>query len=189
MAKSLPAKIAKQVKLTVYKKADEHGYGSRTRVDNGAFLDALVDDPEVGGVLKEYKAKENIRTYIKDAILNAYAKKRKRELLSAKTATDTVKTVFGVEVNDIQKEQGVTVCQSNDNRFFVVSEGTVLKWETSLRKALELIAREPGLIMDGMTPAICLQLADISASITDGDKKHITTALDAIFVKARFCSG
>jgi hypothetical protein len=186
MAKALPTKIASQVKQAVYKKADAHGYGSRTRADNSAFLDALVDAPEVGGILKEYIAKENIRTYVKDAILHAYAQQRKRELLSAKTATDTVKTVFGIEAEDIQEEQGVTVCRSANNGIFVVSEGTVLKWETALRKALELIAREPGIIVGGATPSICLQLADISKSLTDGDKKLITTALAAVYVKARF---
>lgn len=172
----------------MFNKADAQVYGARTRADNSAFLDALVEAPEVGGILKDYIAKENIRTYIKDAILNAYAKKRKRELLAEKTAADTVKTIFEVEAEDIYKEQGVTVCRSEDGRIFVVSEGTLLKWETALRKALELIARKQSLILNGVTPSICLQLADISASITDGDKKHITTALAAISVKARICS-
>jgi hypothetical protein len=44
MANSLPTEISKQVKEVVYKKADEHGYGSRTRIDNSAFLDALVEE-------------------------------------------------------------------------------------------------------------------------------------------------
>jgi hypothetical protein len=193
MAKSLPAKTAKQVKEAVYRKADEHGYGARTRADNSAFMDSLVEDPEVGGVLKDLMVKESIRTYIKDGILNAYAKQRGREILSAESATDTVQQLFGVTTYVIQKHRDngkvVSVCRSDDDKIFVVSEGTVLKWETALRKALELIAREPGLTVAGVTPTICLQLADISASITDGDKKHISTALAAISVKARFCSG
>ena len=193
MAKTLPTKIAKQIKDAVYKKADEHGYGSRTRADNSVFMDSLVADVAVGGILKNYMDNAVIRTYIKDGILNAYAKQRGKEILSAESATDTVQQLFDVDTAVIQKYKDngkvVSVCRSDDGRIFVVSEGTVLKWETALRKALELIAREQGLIVDGATPSICLQLADISASITDGDKKHIATALTAISVKARFCSG
>lgn len=193
MAKSLPTRIAKQIKEAVYKKADEHGYGSRTRADNSAFMDSLVADVEVGGVLKNYMDNAVIRTYIKDGILNAYAKQRGREILSAESATDTIQQLYNIDTAVIQKYKDngkvVSVCRSDDGRLFVISEGTVLKWETALRKALDLIAREPGLIINGVTPAICLQLADVSASITDGDKKHIATALLAISVKARFFSG
>lgn len=193
MAKSLPAKIVKQVKLAVYKKADEQGYGSRTRADSGTFMDSLVSDIEVGGVLKNYMDNAVIRTYIKDGILNAYTKQRAKEILSAKSAIDSVKEIFNTDVLVVHKHKDngkeITICRSDEGKLFVVSEGTVLKWETALRKALELIAREPGLIIGGITPSICLQLADISASITDGDKKHIATALAAISVKARFFSG
>jgi hypothetical protein len=193
MAKSgVPEKTAKQVKQAGYRKADEHGYGARTRPDNSAFMDSLVTDSEVGGILKNYMDSSGIRTYIKDSILNPYSKQRGREILAAKSATDTIKQLFDVDASVIQKlkdnDKIISVCRSDSGSIFVVSEGTVPKWETALRKALELIARKPGLTIEGVTPAICLQLADISASITDGDKKHITTALAAISVKARFCS-
>ena len=190
MAKSLPAKIAKQVKDVVFKKADEYFYSSRTRPDNSAFMDSLVSDVDVGCVLRGYMDNAVIRTYIKDSILNAYSKQRGKDILSVESVTDTVKQLFGINTSVIQKQKNndktVSVCRSDDGKIFVVSEGTVLKWETALRKALEIIAREPGLSVDGFNPSICLQLADTSASITDGDKKHISTALAAISVKARF---
>ena len=177
----------------VYKKADEYFYSSHTRPDNSAFMDSLVIDVDVGYVLREYMDNAVIRTYIKDSILNAYSKQRGKDILSAESATDTVKQLFGIDTSVIQNQKNnnkaVSVCRSDDGKIFVVSEGTVLKWETALRKALEIIAREPGLSVDGFSQSICLQLADISASITDGDKKHISTALAAISVKARFCGG
>ncbi|MNP25286.1 hypothetical protein D3C76_1180840 [compost metagenome] len=152
-----------------------------------------MDDPEVGGVLKEYMSREKIRTYIKDGVLNAYTKTRTKKILAAKSATDTVAQIYSVSSDIIQegkgKDSGLTVCRSEDGCVFVISEGTVLKWETALRKALELIAREPGLTINGKTPSICLHLAFVSQDITDGEKKHICTALDAISVKARFCGG
>ena len=193
MPKSLPTKIAKQLKHYVYKKADEHGYGVRTRADNSVFMDSLVADTEVGGILREYMDNAVIRTYIKDAILNTYAKLRGKEILAVESATDTIKQLFDTDTFVIQKQTNngkmLSVCKSDSGKIFVVSEGIVSKWETALRKALEIIAREPGLTVNGVTPMICLKLADMSTSITDGDKKHILTALGTISVKAHFCRG
>ena len=193
MAKTLPANKKASIKKVIFEKADAFGYASRGRNDNGNFLDELVNDPEVGGMLKEYMPKEKIRTYIKDGVLNAYTKERAKRLLAEKSAPDTVAQIYDVESSVIQqgkgKDHGVSVCRSEDGNFFVISEGTITKWETALRKALELIAREPNLIVDGVTPSICLHLAVVNQDITDGEKQHISTALSAISVKARFCGG
>lgn len=193
MAKLVPKEKALRVRKTVYDKADAYGYATRSRNDNGLFMDNLLEDSEVGGILKEYMPKSKIRTYIKDSILNAYAKNRAKKILTAKSPENIVLQVFSVRSFIIQegkgKDSGVSVCRAEDGRIFVISEGTVLKWETALRKALELIAREPKLIINGKTPQICLQLAALSADITDGEKAHIATALDAISVKAQFCGG
>ena len=72
MPKLLPKEKAKQIKELVYSKADDYGFMTRGRVENGQFLSFLVEDSAVGGVLSEYIEKSNIRTYIKDAILNGY---------------------------------------------------------------------------------------------------------------------
>jgi hypothetical protein len=181
----LPRKKAAQIRELVYVKADTYGYITRSRKENGQFMTALVDDPTVGGVLSTYMEKGNLRTYIKDAILNGYAKNRKMEILKRNSPLDTVKKMYSVNASIIKTVGGVSVCRSDDGRIFVVSSGTVLKWETALRKALELVAREPDLVVDA--PIICLQLAILNLGITDGDRKLITDALKTIGVKARFC--
>jgi len=192
MKNSLPTKITEQVKQAVYIKADAHGYGARTRSDNSAFMDSLVTDADVGCVLKEYMDYADIRTYIKDGILNYYAKQRSNKIFANESAIDTLRLLFDTDTSIIHEEKihtkKVYVCRSENGKIFVVSDGTVSKWETALRKALDIIAREPGLTVDGVTPTICLQLADVSKTMTDGDKKHISTALSAISVKARFFS-
>jgi len=189
MAKILDNKKAANIKELVYEKADKYDYINRSRVDNGKFMTALVDDPDVGGVLSEYLDRDKIRTYIKDGILNAYTKSRKKEILIRNSPIDTIKKIYSIAVTDIQTVGDVTVCRSNDGRLFVVSNGTFLKWETALRKALELIAREAKLFVKGKTYEICLQLVVLNKGITDGDKSLITDALEAIGVKARFCDG
>lgn len=189
MDKELPANKKKNVRKIIFERADAIGYTSRSRTNNGRFMDELVDDPEIGGVLKEYMPKDKVRTYIKDGVLNAYMKAQAKKNLASKSATDTVAQLYSTTSDIIQecKDLGVVVCRSGDGCIFVVSEGTVIKWETALRKALELIAREPNLIINGKIPSICLHLAVTNHNITDGDRKHITTALKAISVKARFC--
>lgn len=193
MAKKLPNKKTAQVKAFVYSRADDFGYSTRNRTENNQFLDSLVEETEIGGVLREYMPKENVRTYIKDAILNAYAKQVTRNALEGVSPTDTIQQIYGIESSIIQqctgKDARVSVSRSDDGRIFVVSGGTVLKWETALRKALQLIAREPGLTINGQTPTICLHLVATSNSLTIADKKHITTALATVGVQAIFCNG
>jgi hypothetical protein len=192
MAKKLPNKQSAQVKALVFSRADEFDYSARNRTENNQFLDSLVEESEIGGVLREYMPKEKVRTYIKDAILNAYAKRVTRSALEGVSQTDTIRQIYGVESSVIQqctgKDARVSVSRSDDGRIFVVSGGTVLKWETALRKALELIARETGLTIEGQTPAICLHLVATSNSLTVADKQHITTALATVGVQAIFCN-
>lgn len=191
MPKRLPNNESTQIKALVYAKANEFGYSVRSRPENTQFLDSLVEDAEIGGVLREYFPKENVRTYIKDGILNAYAKQFTKNALDDASPTDTIKQIYGVSSSLIQqctgKDSRVSVSRSVDGRIFVVSGGTVLKWETALRKALELIARQPGLSVNGKTPTICLHLVSANNNgLTVADKKHITTALAAVGVQAIF---
>lgn len=191
MANALPKNIQAKVKRIVYKKAEEFGYMECSRIDSGRFLDSLVDDPEVGKVIAEYKPKERVRTYIKDGILNAYTKEATKKTLAASSPENVVKVVFNETASTIQKgtgkQSGLFVLRSESGNIYVVSGGTVLKWETALRKALEIIANEPNLTIDGKAPSICLKLSLTGQSLTEADKTHISTAVGAVGVKSVFC--
>lgn len=193
MAKVLTSDQKAKIKKTIFEKANAFGYATCDRSDSGRFMDELVEDPEVGGILKQYVAKERVRTYIKDGVLNAYKKELTKKAFATTSPTDTIQQIYGVESSVIQqcsgKEATVSVSRSINGQIFVTSGGTVLKWETALRKALEIIARQPGLTIKNSTPSICLHLAASSQNLTDGDKKHIVDALAAIGVKALFCNG
>lgn len=189
--KVLTKETEKRVKKAIYKKADEFGYLTSGRVESGQFMDSLVAAPDIGGVLKEYMPKENIRTYIKDGVLNAYTKAKKNILLDAMAPEAVIQKVYVKTAVIIQscsgKNAGVFVLRDDDGRIYVISSGTVQKWETALRKALDIIAREPGLTINEITPDICLRLAEVGQSLTESEKTHIATALEAINVKAVFC--
>jgi len=190
MSKVIPKKQADSIKALVCTKADKCDYITRSRTENTQFLDELVDDPEVGGVLSQFYAKGKVRTYIKDGILNAYTKKFTKDVLAKVSPTKTIQKAYNVSSSIILlgkgKESRMSVSRANDGRIFVVSGGTVLKWETALRTALELVARMPKLSINGKPPEICLQLVATNNSLTAADKKHIKTALAAVGVEAIF---
>lgn len=192
MAKNgMPKKVREKVFDTVYKKADEFGYMECDRVQSGRFMDLLVDDPEVGLILIEYMPKERVRTYIKDTILNRYTKLVNNRALAAVTPEDTIKEVYDDTVavidNFTSKGNVLSILRSEEGTIYVVSSGTVLKWETALRKALEIIASKPTLTVSGKAPCICLKLSTPTKALTDADKKLIQSALGAVGVKAVFC--
>lgn len=191
MAKILSKERREKIISAIYQKANDIDYSTCSRRQSGVFLDQLVEDPEIGGVLNEYYSKERIRTYIKDAVLNAYMKNLKAQVLTLYSPEDVVSRIYGCATSVIQKQGGdgnsVTVLRSETGAFYIVSKGTVLKWETALRKALELVAREPGLTINGNTPKIILVLASIRCMLTEADKEYIFSALRAINVKAFFC--
>lgn len=86
------------------------------------------------------------------------------------------------------KQNGLFVLRAESGHIYVVSGGTVLKWETALRKALEIIANEPNLTIEGKAPSICLKLSLTGQSLTEADKTHIITAVGAVGVKTVFCN-
>ena len=93
----LPADKQKRIRALIFGKADQFGYATSGRIENGRFLDQLVNDPEIGGVLKEYMEKERVRTYIKDAVLNAYTKRLTRNALTQSTPESIIHAVYNVE--------------------------------------------------------------------------------------------
>ena len=183
----LPADKQKRIRALIFGKADQFGYATSGRIENGRFLDQLVNDPEIGGVLKEDMEKERVRTYIKDAVLNAYTKRLTRNALTQSTPESIIHAVYNVEASKIQEVENVTVLRAANGVLYVLSSGRVLKWETALKKALELIARQPGMLSNDEKPEICLQLAMLSSSLTESEKEHILTALSIIGVRAVFC--
>lgn len=188
MGKILPSKVEKNIKSLIFQRADEFGYASRSRRDNSQFMDELVEDPEIGGILKEYYPGERIRTYIKDAVLNAYTKKRNKEILESQSLDSILSCLYCKVIYFMQKiDSDTSVLRAEDGDLYVVGKGTISKWETALRRALDAIANCPNLIQRDHYPQICLVLAIINGDATEADKNHIVSALNAIGVRVYFC--
>ena len=188
MAKSLPTALQRKIRSTVFARADEYGYAARGRIENGAFMDDLIADPEIGGCLKEYMEERKVRTYIKDGILNAYTKEKAKEIQAQHTSSSIVKKIYGMNAEEIAIQGNISVCCSAGKDIFVISPGTVLKWETALRKALEYVVNLPDATRASNNIHICIKLAVINHDITSGDKKQIQASLALIGATAYFCT-
>lgn len=187
MSVSIPEEIRFKIRELIYQRADSVNYLAQGRIENGKFMEQLVKDPAIGGCIAQYTGKGGVKTYIKDGVLNRYAKEKTRP------PSDLCKTVgetFGEEVSRIDEggEKGISLYRGKRSGVFVVaSSGRLLKWETALRKLLEHLGRNSGRF-DGKgssRPRMILILMTGGLRISSSDKQLLERSLDAIQVKVR----
>ena len=160
MTKKLPSQIQKLIKQRVFELAEEQKYLLRSKNDNKAFLDNMVAKPDVGGLLNSYMDKGEIRTYIKDSILNQYPKYKAQES-RPKNIGELINTKMGLSVCLIEGEErsGVLLFRVQGMQHFViVADGTVMKWETALKKAMVYAIGKPFAEREGVVVDILLTL-------------------------------
>lgn len=130
----LPSAVQKKIKEKIYEEADKHGYLQKSRPENTVFMNNLIGNAAIGEVLKEYMPKERVRTYIKDGVLNRYAKDRT-------ALKGSIDSIIGKHLNGVFSifvDEGINgpwVLLSKDE-IVISAKGTFLKWETALRKIL-----------------------------------------------------
>lgn len=186
MAVKLPTDVRTSIKELVFERASNAEYGSRSRIENGAFLNMLAEDPQIGGVLKLYMHENAVRTYIKDGILNAYAKAEVRKKIDNISLEDVIRQVYHVEAKEIGKANQTCVYRSESNDAYLIHSGTYLKWETALRKLLECVAATNSISEEANTINLCLLLSVCNGEMTLADQKQLEKALDYIGVKVYF---
>ncbi len=188
MSKKLPPEVRLAIKETVFHKADEFDYCHKSRIESGIFMEQLVKDKEVGKILAEFMPKADIKTYIKDALLNRYAKDMKQSLLPSDTdeLRKVIRKVTGEDSVFVDRAGSVYLFRLGGKNLVVVSQGTLIKWETALRKALEFIAKAPGLPPEEGDLRILLNIAVMGKPLTKGDREHIAAALKFVGVKVHF---
>jgi hypothetical protein len=188
MSVNLPTDVQDKVKQAVYRKADEFAYMHKSRVENSVFMANLVKDPEVGGVLAQYLEKADIKTYVKDAVLNRYTKDKKKKVLPSKSAglLPMVKKLYHQEAFPIESSNPVFLFRLENNNILLIAQGTLTKWETALRKALEFIERAPGLPPEKEALHIVLNIATLGKPMTAADREHLTKTLTYVDVRIHF---
>jgi hypothetical protein len=178
----VPKEVSDQVKELVFEEADKVGYFALSRPDSGAFVDRLVANSKIGGVLLRYLLKERVRTYIKDAILNKYSKDKDKEARPS-NMVPIIKQRIGLSVIPIDESNsnGVSLYRlsgSNTADYVIVANGTYLKWETALKKALLYSPGKPFASKGNCKIYVLLALFCGGKKINNADKEHLIKALE-----------
>ena len=184
----IPQDIANKLKEQVFEKADEIEYLSLSRTDSQDFMDQLVAAPDIGQVIAQFRKKERVRTYIKDAILNRYSKDKARDARPDNLAL-IIKRQFGFSVTPIEESANVLLFRSSDSQqthYIVTANGSYLKWETALKKTLLYLPGKPFSEDDTATIGIMLTLFCSGTKINNADKEHLGKALAACNAKVYF---
>lgn len=146
MSTKIPQDVAQKIKQIVFDAADKADYLAMARTESGTFLNGLVTRSDVGGEIVKYIKRDGVRHYIKDAILNRYSKDKTKEA-TPDSLKPIVKSIYGLETEESHNEVKLCLYRSTTperaNEYVVISEGTVLKWETALKKALLFISAKP----------------------------------------------
>lgn len=176
----IPANIKHDIKVAAFHKADTHDYMNRTRPENRRFMQDLVEDADVGGKLASYMEKSEIKTYIKDAILNAYSKEK---MGPPDDLREILKREAGEECEEIEYlSKNVWLYSGNSGTAYIVACGTYLKWESALRKALENVA----CLKKDASSEIVLVLSIQARHATTPDMELTKKALTRIGVRCVF---
>lgn len=186
MASQLPKNIANRVKKRGFELCDEQDYCARSRPDNANFITSLVQHPEIGGVVSQYTEPENVRTYIKDAILNAYSKQYRQKKMAGFPVLERLETMWGVSL--IKRAENVYQSTDNPSRTIIVHSGTCQKWESVLRRSLDYIVANDHIQKLFPKPEICLVLLVLNDDMTQADRAHIEQAIAYIGARVIFVS-
>jgi len=175
----VPQSIAKKVKNIVFEEAAKANYLAMARPDAGVFINGLVTRPDVGGEIIKYIKRDKVRTYIKDGILNRFSKDKTKEA-TPDDLKPIVKSIYNLDAEESHSEVKLSLYKSTSpeslNEYIVISEGTVIKWETALRKALLFISAKPfSKTANGVH--ILLLLFAQHKLVPPSDKKNLESAL------------
>jgi len=177
MSVKVPKGAREKIKELVYVLADEHDYLSRTRVENSEFMRQLLEHPEIGEVLREFMPRDRVKTYIKDSLLNAYSKLRRRP---PEDIDSHLKSFLGDTTGTIEYDakDGVSLHRMVDGSLALAARTGYLKWETGLRKLLLFVARAKGLPpKDGTKLHLVLLILQNDSPVNSSDRKTVEEAL------------
>ena len=185
MSVRMPREVRKEIRELVFSRLDAVNYLTQGRIENGRFMEQLARDPEVGGRIAQYTGRERVKTYIKDALINRYAKEKR------KPPSDLSATVAGVAGEIVARVdgggyKGISLYRGGET-LVVASCGTLTKWETALRKLLEYMGANRGRLEHNSArrPVLMLALMTDGKKISSADKDLLERSLEEIQVKVR----
>lgn len=181
----IPDDVANKLVEVVCAEAERVGYLNFTKPQSATFMEALVQMPNVGGVLLNYMEKGAVKTYIKDAILHDYTDKKKAEQVpTAETLLEWSKKRFNLPdlalVENInQAWYKIMLFASHSTKsYVVVADGSYKQWGIAVQKALIYCAEKPFAKKIGFTTHLVLSLYCRGTPVSHIEKAILKTALD-----------
>jgi hypothetical protein len=173
----IPEPVRNNLIQKVFQLADTEGYMTNNRVENARFMDRLVADPEIGGVLLDFMEEKRVRTYIKDGILNQYTKSKRA--VADDSLKNAISRFYNEECSLLGKNNDVLIFRMRDsNKTLVVATGTFVKWETALRKILLHIGATPHLHHADVKKMLVILTGGVPLPV--GDESILRQALSQI---------
>lgn len=187
MSARIPKDVIISIREQIFRILDEVQYLSQDRKENGKVMDRLVADPDIGGRIAEYVGKPRIKTYIKDAVINRYAKERTRPPMDL---TSILEDEYGAKYLPLVISKGrndVCVFRSESGGLAVVCCGRLIKWESALRKLIEFLGQksEKLRILSSRQPDMLLILMSGGKVIPDSDRTLLEKNLAIVNVHTR----
>jgi len=182
VAKIIPSNIKALVEDRCFQLLDEWRYLNRSRIENGRFMDQLVAHRDVGQKLQEFIDAAATRKYIKDVIVNKYAKK-KRAMPREIDAVLKVITTDLLEEIDWVEEDHLSLHRASNGRLVVTARTTFVKWETGLRKILLYVNLKPVLRDPTQNVTKVLAVFEHSSDVNESDRNELGSALGMIGVR------
>jgi hypothetical protein len=179
----LPSRVAAEMQDTIDRKADEFGYLTRNRVENGQFLEQMVAEPTVGGRLIEYMDISKVKTYIKDKLLNQYSKKHRPLPRDIKHILAPTHGESLVEIK-YWNEDHVSLHRANETDLLLVARIAFNKWETGLRKLVMYAPQFHGSKQEKEILRLILIIFLHGNSINGADRANITKGLNLLGVES-----
>ncbi|MBK8130662.1 MAG: hypothetical protein IPK53_17770 [bacterium] len=154
----------------------------KDRTENGQFMESLIHNADIGGRLNTFMPSAKVKTYIKDAILNRYAKVRRT---LPKEIDSHIKLAYEVESNEIEfdSQTGISLHRLSTGEYVVAARTRHLKWETGLRKLLLFVAGKQGLIEMRTQLNLLLVIVDTNHVVNSSDKRLVNQALALADIK------
>lgn len=111
---SVPEDVREKIRERLWKLADEIDWNLLSATDKGRYYRNWTSDAQIGGVLSRYMEVGAVRTYIKDAVMKVYSRRRQSDVhsplnrLGIEQSVEIVKTY--IKPHGVKLADGKVIC-------------------------------------------------------------------------------
>ncbi len=176
---NIPEPSRQNIFDAAFRELDDFQYLTKSRPENADLMDRLIEHPDIGAKLREHITNEKVRTYIKDTIINRYAKVRTALPREIEDYIETICTDTLYEIDYIANDH-VSFHRTESNGYYAIarSKHRHTSWPIALRNLLFYLARLPQCPPEGCSELVkVLIIFCHGVPVNSGDKEIVVKAL------------